>query len=319
MPPNPINPKLEQEFCNSLNHEFPEIPTYDQFIRTLPFFKNGFPDDQLDDFAATGNLLYTRYIWYRAGRPIYEIRPDIFRALMETDLPGDFLVDELKTPYEGMLVKFPKAALRELNQFYPETVFVTNVTGDFFRVIGDSREADQLIHTKLAICPEMTIDQAIIHTIKNCSYSMQEKSIEALRAFYQDSPTFKFAVNLVLYLICPEVDLIEDRNRIHKLHDKLQYLKKGHKRDLLKEQLKQTLNSGKTYIVGASFRPIADDLSNLTESGKKWVMSKRIRVPGFWRWQPHGPKSSLRRRQFIQPHWRGPTFAEIVERGFVVR
>ncbi len=36
------------------------------------------------------------------------------------------------------------------------------------------------------------------------------------------------------------------------------------------------------------------------------VISAQFLVRGHWRNQPYGPKSSLRRRQWIQPHWKGP-------------
>jgi hypothetical protein len=36
------------------------------------------------------------------------------------------------------------------------------------------------------------------------------------------------------------------------------------------------------------------------------VISAQFLVRGHWRNQPHGPKSTLRRRQWIQPHWKGP-------------
>jgi hypothetical protein len=319
--PNPIDPKMERLFFDALDRKFTDaFPTYEQFILYLDWAGKLHSAD-LDDLAATGNLVYSRYIWHRAGRPTYELRPTIFQALCETELPEDFLVDEIRTPYEGMCIQLPRGSLTELGEFHPERIYLTSVPSEsLFRVIGDSRAEDQVIHTKLAIRPGLTIEEAIAYTIHNCSWTQQKKDPKALRAFYQESPTFRFAVNLILYLVCPEVDIVEDKRRLHELHSKLQGMPRSRRRETLEEQLRKTKENGKTYIIGASFRPAPlEEISNLTESGKKWMLQRRIRVPGFWRWQPHGPKSSLRRRQFIQPHWRGPTFAELVERGFVVR
>lgn len=322
--PNPINPELEHGFFKDLDAAFPDtLPTYEQFVRYLGWLSDDplLRGQSLDDLAATGNLVYVRYIWHRAGRPTYELRPALLQALRDTQIPEDFLVEEIRPPYEGIRILLQKHAIEEQPGIFPESIYMTYVREEgLCRVIGDSRAADTVFHTKIAVRPETTIDQAIRYTIDHCSFSEVERTPEEMRKFFQDSPTFKLTVNLILYLVCPEADFFEEQGTIQRLHQKLQGLPKGHRREMIEDQLRKTKAAGKTYIVGASFRPEPpEEISNLTEGGKKWMLQKRIRVPGFWRWQPHGPKMSLRRRQFIEPHWRGPTFAEMVERGFVVR
>lgn len=47
----------------------------------------------------------------------------------------------------------------------------------------------------------------------------------------------------------------------------------------------------------------------LTESGEdraRWKLAQRFIVRGHWRNQAYGPDHGLRRRQWIEPHWRGP-------------
>jgi hypothetical protein len=41
-------------------------------------------------------------------------------------------------------------------------------------------------------------------------------------------------------------------------------------------------------------------------SKKSFKVTTQFPVHGHWRWQPYGPKSSLRRRQWIEPYWKGP-------------
>jgi hypothetical protein len=47
-----------------------------------------------------------------------------------------------------------------------------------------------------------------------------------------------------------------------------------------------------------------------TETVGSWRLDHRVRVRGHFRWQPHGPKSALRRLQFIAEHYRGPDEGE---------
>lgn len=47
-------------------------------------------------------------------------------------------------------------------------------------------------------------------------------------------------------------------------------------------------------------------------------LTSRHRVRGHWRSQPYGPRSSLRRRIWIEPHWAGPADAPIQTRVEVV-
>lgn len=53
--------------------------------------------------------------------------------------------------------------------------------------------------------------------------------------------------------------------------------------------------------------------------GASWKLLSRFMVRGFFRNQPYGPQHSLRRRQWIEPYWKGPeTVTEALERTFEV-
>lgn len=49
-------------------------------------------------------------------------------------------------------------------------------------------------------------------------------------------------------------------------------------------------------------------------AGDRAGLSVRMLVRGFWRNQPHGPGQSLRRRQWIEPYWKGDIGAPILTR-----
>lgn len=63
-------------------------------------------------------------------------------------------------------------------------------------------------------------------------------------------------------------------------------------------------------------RPIV--LSYLAGEGTGKALSKQIYVGNYFRWQPYGPRNSLRRWQLIEGHWKGPEDAPIAVRSHVM-
>jgi len=65
----------------------------------------------------------------------------------------------------------------------------------------------------------------------------------------------------------------------------------------------------RVFIIG---KPIELDCREMLRdflegrSRKSTALTTQFLVRGYWRQQPYGPKNSLRRRQWIQPFWRGP-------------
>ena len=52
--------------------------------------------------------------------------------------------------------------------------------------------------------------------------------------------------------------------------------------------------------------------SYVVNGGKRSAPTVQVAVVGHWKNQPHGPKNTLRRMQWIQPYWRGPEDAPIL-------
>lgn len=325
---NIVVPENELEMYQVFDHWYPDrFPAYEEIVNghggQIARWILSTPDYTMRDAVATAHLLYGRYTWYRAGKPTYEMRPLIFQALRDTQVPEDFLTDEIKTPFEGMMINLPPGAFLEVDGLEAKTVYVTNVPEEScIRIVTHSPVQQATQHARIPIIPGKSIEQAIEVVQAASQFRMEDRLLvesnpKELAAYYQGSPSFCFTINLILYLACPDVDILQDKSTIHELHTKLQGLKKGHKRDALEEKLAEAKKTSRVYIIGAAYKePTTGE--DKEEGGKKWTLQKRIRVPGFWRWQPYGPKHSLRRRQFIPPHWRGPTFAEQVERNFVV-
>lgn len=72
------------------------------------------------------------------------------------------------------------------------------------------------------------------------------------------------------------------------------------------------------YIVGAAFRLQPEYAAEFTKEGRKWALDHRVCVAGHWKNQPHGPGWKERKRIWVAPYWKGPTYAELVARKIIV-
>ena len=139
--------------------------------------------------------------------------------------------------------------------------------------------------------------------------------------FYTDGlALFRIIVNAMLYLSSNDADVIHSVSPVAAMQQRAESVQSPVKRRKILSKVKQfSANDG--TIVGSN-TPILIDKS-MTEAHEAGdgtgSMRTRFLVRGHWRSQPHGPKNSLRRWIFIEPHWKGPDMAEAVNREYVVR
>jgi len=305
----------------------PGFPTFDDFV------SNWLPDEmvrllfsmgggvQTAEVTATIESLYNMFIFFKAGAPKYVISAELIQALRDTEIPN-FKIDALKLPFEGIRIDIPKGTFAPPADLV-ESVYVTNVEHDRFRVIFPHGEWCNFVNM-IVDDENKTIHQVIEDTRLNMQDVLApefvKKDIE-LKSQYKDyftTDVFRFAINTVLYITCPDADMYRDRTEEYALYQQLQGLKKQNKRKILEKEYHKAKESIR-YIVGAGFKMDREYTAKLTDNGHKWVLTNRLRVAGHWRQQPHGPKRSLVKQIFIKPYWKGPTYAEMVQRGYVVK
>ncbi len=267
--------------------------------------------------SATLQLMYSLLIVLKSGDVTFQVAPELIQALRDTEIP-EFPTSMLQTPFEGIRIHVPKGTFADPADIV-EDVLVSNVLGDRFRTLFNTED---ITHFGNILCgAEQTIKQAI-GTSKELMEELPEELAEdmtrlaAYENFYE-SDVFRFAANLVLYIMCPDADMYQDKTKQHAIHKKLQGMKGGRRRDVLLAALERE-KTRKSYIVGAHFRLAQEYTAKLTDAGSKWVLKHRVRVRGHWRNQPCGKGNEDTRNIFIKPHWRGPTYAEMVEKGYVV-
>jgi hypothetical protein len=72
---------------------------------------------------------------------------------------------------------------------------------------------------------------------------------------------------------------------------------------------------GKEIKLGEDLRKAARDYgSQAHDNGTAWKLKARFVVRGHWRDQPHGPQRSLRKRIWIEPHWKGDDRGAVLTR-----
>lgn len=306
--------------------ERPGMPTFDEFVHQW------LPRDVLDMFfsfdggkqgpasSAMIQMMYPVLISLKAGDPVLKVMPDLITSLRDTQIP-ELPIEMLKSPFEAFRIEVPKGTFAEPATQVQE-IHVSNVEGDRFRVVFNQGEYSHYV-SLMTDNPEQRIDEAIDQTMKDSLTRMptdlwQEIKKESMYADYFKADVFRFAVNLTLYVTCPDADMYQDDKKRREIHQKLQGLKGGRKRDVLLSKLAKE-KSKKIYVVGANVRLSKEYKADLTETGKRWVLKHRVRTMGHWRQQPYGPNKSLRKPKWIAPYFRGPTYAEMVEKGYVVK
>ena len=278
----------------------------------------------VQDAGATATMqhLYAVYAWSMSGFPSFKVSPSLVSALRDTEIP-DEKIEFFRSPFVGFSVEIPKGTFAAPYD-YVSRLHVSHVISDGkFRVVFEDA-ADRVTFVSILVSnPESTIVEAIDATRKQQGRSIPASLNEELMEGIKVDDLFsidilQFAVNTVLYITSPDADCYVDKSLVHELHTQLQGVRGGRKRDVLLGKLREA-KASPNYVVGASFRLSEEYTAPLTEAGKKWSLSHRVRVMGHFRNQPCGPKHKDRNRIWVAPHWKGPAFAEMIEKGYVVK
>jgi hypothetical protein len=130
----------------------------------------------------------------------------------------------------------------------------------------------------------------------------------------------QFAINIITYINSRPEDVVREFPQgWDKLKEKAKRLA-GRKRDRILQKMKALKGDGNPFVVG-SHVTIDKNLERAAQEchqGSRDPASVASYVRGHWRNQAHGPQHSLRRIQWIEPHWRNLE-AEPVIKDYTVR
>ena len=296
-------------------------PTFQEFVTMLPksLFDEAFKVDEDPGLAATAKLMYAVLICNNFSNPTFRIRPGLATLLVHTDLPDDMSVDFLKLPFEGIVVEIPAGTLSPPLE-KSTRIYISDLSEDRFRVAVCEDETGSVHYASINKELGETVKEVCDNTRKLSEKMMPKELLDRITAKhvfsdYFHADFFTFAVNVALYLTSGGADVLEDRSEAREIADKLQGARAGVKRDTLLDQMKK-VKEHKTFICGSNLKIQREMIANLTEEGRK--VTKRFRVRGHWRFQPCGEGRLERKYIFISPHWKGPTYSELLERNYIV-
>jgi len=257
------------------------------------------------DLIATQKAIHAIGAFIKNGKPIFQVTKNLTQALVQTD-PPNFPLSEFKAPFPAFRIEPSPGIVKFANQ-PADKIYVTFVEGDRFQVLIVFEKQIHYMAFPLSDTTK-TLEEAVNITRENMWKDLPEETRKRLQAEaeyfgiddYFDQSAFKFAVNLVLYATSIRRDVEPLDKRIVKQHGK------------------QSPRDGirKIYICGRKFTIEREITANFTREGRK--IMKRFMVRGHWKMQPYGKNSELRKHIFVAPYWKGPEFAELVARNYVV-
>lgn len=151
-------------------------------------------------------------------------------------------------------------------------------------------------------------------------YDMTEGEDDS--GFYENSSLdfFRVLLNTILYLSSNDPDIVEKLSRKKDIADEIE--RKSSKSKLRKLKSRARSLSELDYkLVGKKTDRIKVKKPNRGSSGsgnRKNKRAKRILVRGHWRNQPYGEGMEKRKLIWIEPYYRGPDMAEVVNKPYDV-
>ena len=243
--------------------------------------------------------------WSRASCPHFALAPDFFHALTVTDFADKSDETPLQLPFHAFTMAFPKSPL------------LGNATRLFVyrlpRVV--STEATELTWPlwRATLYPEGLEGGGIFSQwdsgITRGDFAGGDPNLDRLperglaRKLDEEEATYmrpaRILIANVLAYIEAKGPLPAKRPERHAAPAPLERVRDD----------RSTFDVGRTVKLDGGIRR-AMLASAGTGSGARWTLSQRYIVRGHWRNQVHGEGRLLRRRQWIEPFWKGPADIE---------
>lgn len=327
----PLVPSVDTDFLNAANALAEVLP--ECAARSCIENICGLEDFNRDKMGGIMRL-FREARWHEHGRPCVKIDAKLAAGQMASDVSEEMLaeLDDLRAPWPSFVIKLP------------ESIIMRDAFGRRYASLAVHRyirpaPPEEMIREMEANMPEELRDIAHranegIKALAGPKWGLYLLTEDGIGGFQEEATLAQLMGKRDrTYLVAPEeappahgIRLMEAAARLAAgvcilIHDskglrKVSNKKKGENRWRL-SKLPQTTE----YIVGGDVKVSIDCREAVCEyiSGERSAMPKiQWLVRGHWRWQTHGPNHSLRRRQFIEPYWKGPERAPILARQHVV-
>lgn len=252
---------------------------------------------------------YSAARWADQGFPTVTMGEKLCAALCGTEIPKEWY-DEIKAPWKAFVIDIPQSDPPLITVYDPEQQRRTRATRVLVQhVVAEDgyeewwwmlfSEFDQHFWR------EGTVSE-VLHPVEFRDRETERYRLHAGEdAFSDEVRQDERIYHLVSRLIFNTILTLTDPERV-KVHGS------SHKRWEAQggKPLRRAgvVPEQRVFIIG---KPIKLDCREamrdyLEGSKKSFKVTTQFLVHGHWRWQPYGPKHSLRRRQWIEPFWKGP-------------
>lgn len=305
-----------------------------QFKKTEPVFSAIMEDGMDHDIEL--QTCYALYSFQVHGKKIYEIAPNLAKRFSATNIkavPSELL----KMPFKHILLEIPTGALsidhhdgtssviKSMYVFEMPTGWGTGGDESAYGIYGRCLKFVVFSNNNNAMHFFMTLDAAEVH-------EALDKSIEYIREYLEKRNegrrltdmeinnvrrVFDFALKSLLYITGMNSDVVYYDGSAE-LFPQLRRVKSPGKRKEIERRIR---NAGSArYRVGSKIiiQRREQEMYDGIEKGL-WKLSYRFIVQGHFRHQACGERHSERRLIYLEPYWKGPEYAEVVNKPHLVR
>ncbi len=253
-------------------------------------------------------IYYGAARWADQAFPTITMGEKLCAALCGTEVPEEWY-DEIQPPWKAFVIEIPGADPPLLTVFDPEHQVRSRATRILVQhAVADDGYAEwwwMLFTEHDQHCWRQGTIREVLRPVQFTEKETERYRVNAGDAFAEEVDRDERIYHVISRLVFNSILTLTDPDRVRAVGS-------SHKHY---EQRKATGNDRtgppeqRVFIIG---KPIKLDcrqaLRDYLEGrkGTSFKITTQTLVRGYWRWQPYGPKHSLRRRQFIEPYWKGP-------------
>jgi len=300
------------------------------FEKIKEYFQNSNPRSRFWD-------TYLPYMFYKSGKKVFRPTPDLVHMLIDTELRNidTFFV---QSPFRCIFISIPKEVklmnpynipvdglyiavfnkdeihykgfseeYHKYEQYENSKNIVISAVSDILLAPEDPRET--MYYWNIALKDGNLFDQ--ISIILDTYDKRPANNDNYSRVFLEN--LLSFSINSLLYINSKDSsELIKTNIPQHPDIKNKAKIRQAFKRTQI-----PFYTLGKNITIDHSYKNVINLYDREKQSQRKLIGKWVVR--GHWRNQPHGKESKERKLIWIQPFVKGEEFAEVIEKGYVVK
>lgn len=244
--------------------------------------------------------------WADQGFPTVTMGERFAAALCATEVPEE-MYDDVKAPWKAFVIEIPSGLFTVYDPEHQERTRATRILVQQVENVDASAQEWwwMLFSEKDQHFWRQGTTAQVLRPIEFREHEQERYRIHAgEEAFAEQVHQDERIYHIISRLIFNSILTLTDPERVKRVGS-------SHKRYEARGESNDRVGppEQRVYLIG---KPINLDcrerLRDFVEGrkGGTFKVTTQFLVHGHWRWQAYGPKHSLRRRQWIEPFWKGP-------------